>query len=62
VRLLLAVRIYLKKYKMELKPGDHVRVAANLFQWWLEGLKNFIEPTDQFFSRYGSAKNSPAVS
>ena len=51
----IADRIYPKKYaKLKLKPGERVRVAATLFRWWLDGLKDFIEPTDQFFSRYGS--------
>jgi len=46
---------YHKKYSnQKLKVGDRVHVAGNLFSWWLDGLKVFLEPTDQFFFRYAA--------
>jgi len=49
-------KAYVKKYaNLKLKPGDRVRVAGNLFKWWINGLKDFIEPTDQFFFKYVAA-------
>lgn len=41
---------YAKRYPSPpLKVGDPIKVGFSVFKWWLHGLENFVEVTDQMF-------------
>jgi len=50
----IATTAYLRKQKNpSVKPGDRVRVSTGLLAWWVQGVQDFVDATDQFFLRYG---------
>jgi hypothetical protein len=54
----IATRRYAITYKTPqvVKAGDRIIISGNILTWWFQGIAEFVDPTDQFFLKYGNRK------